>query len=931
MTRAVALTVILICLAVPAAAQTVSATTGAINGIVKDKTQGVLPGVTVTISGPALMGTRETVTSGEGEYRFVAVPPGEYKVVFELVGFATVVREGIVVGIGFTATVNVELELAAQQETITVTGASPVVDTQATKITTTYIAAQMANIPNARDLASLMVATPAVKADFIDVGGSAALSTNFYTVYGTRGQIRPMVEGILATEGTGSTFYIDYGSFAEVAVSTAALSAETGTPGVFTQMVTKSGGNTYRATVYLDYEHKKFGTRNIDDAQIARGVTGGTALDPRDINRVTKFRDFNVDTGGFIVKDKLWWFASFRNVVNHIAKVQYPVKPQELKVLNRTAKLTYALTQNNKFIAFINHNNKVLPDDFSGYYRDRTVTIQTSSSVPWDERFPAGVWKGEYNSVLSDAAFFEVRAGGYFYNWHREAKRPLTPRYEDIATNEAFGSPADIELIRLRPQVLGSLSYYKDGWGGDHNFKFGGEYMHETADNNEGALPDAVLHLLRNGVPTEVRLYEMPSRSVSGLDTTSAYVTDTWRPTGRLTVNLGFRFDRYRNWLPEQIHPVSRFNPTEDTFAAVDKLAVFNTFGPRAGLSYDLSGNGRTVLKMNFAGYADSPSASLWNPNPTQWWRNYTWTDLNGDRLWQPGEEGRLTASRGGATNEAIDPNLVMGWTREWAGWLERELVANWGVRTGFVWRERGNPSVTRDVNRPYDAFDVPISIPDPGPDGRVGTSDDGTPIAGFNLNPAYLGRTPFNLRTFLPGERNQSDFYSWEITANRRMNRRWSLVTTFAKTWSRESVNALNPNTLINSKDDQRSHYTNWQGKVHGTLELPGDFRVSPLIRAQSGLPYGRQFSYSFNYGAQTILAEPYGSIRLDTLVLVDLRMEKAFPVKGRRVGVFLDVFNMFNTNPTTSIVATSGSSFMRPVTITSPRIAKVGLKFDW
>src|SRR5207244_13263593 len=119
-------------LMVPAAArsQTTSSTTGAINGKVTDKTNAVLPGVTVTIASPALMGTRNTVTGVDGFYRFAAVAPGDYPVTFELAGFTTVKREGIRVALGFTATVNIELTVASLSENVTVTGQSPVVDHQ---------------------------------------------------------------------------------------------------------------------------------------------------------------------------------------------------------------------------------------------------------------------------------------------------------------------------------------------------------------------------------------------------------------------------------------------------------------------------------------------------------------------------------------------------------------------------------------------------------------------------------------------------------------------------------------------------------------------------------------------------------------------------------------------------------------------------------
>lgn len=210
-----------------AAAQTVSATTGAINGRVTDNTGAVLPGATVTITSSSMMGARNAVTNDDGMYRFPAVPPGDYNLVYELPGFATVRREAVRVGLGFTATINIEMGVASLQETVTVSGESPVVDTSATSVTTNFEAEQLANLPSARDFWAILAQAPSISLNRIDVGGSAAGTQTTYFVYGTNGQNRPMVEGIVATEGTGAAgFYYDYGSVEEVSVGTAAHSAE---------------------------------------------------------------------------------------------------------------------------------------------------------------------------------------------------------------------------------------------------------------------------------------------------------------------------------------------------------------------------------------------------------------------------------------------------------------------------------------------------------------------------------------------------------------------------------------------------------------------------------------------------------------------------------------------------------------------------------
>src|SRR3954462_191194 len=292
--------------------QTVSTTTGAINGKVTDTSGAVMPGVTITISSPSMQGTRTDVTGTDGVYRFSAIPPGEYTVTYELAGFEKIVREGLRVGLGFTATVNVELRVASLAESVTVSGQSPVVDVATTKTSTNFDAQQLASLPNARDFWSILAAAPAIQMQRIDVGGSAAGTQTGYSTYDTKSdQHRPMVEGIVNTEGTNAAgFYYDYGSVEEVSVTTGANAADMPWAGVMSQFIAKSGGNTYHGKIYADYENENIQSRNIDDAQIALGVKGGGGLAATDLNRLHSYHDLNGDVGGYMKKDKLWWYGS---------------------------------------------------------------------------------------------------------------------------------------------------------------------------------------------------------------------------------------------------------------------------------------------------------------------------------------------------------------------------------------------------------------------------------------------------------------------------------------------------------------------------------------------------------------------------------------------------------------------------------------------
>src|SRR5215510_5932969 len=241
-----------------------SSSTGTIQGRVADAQGAVLPGVTVTSTSPALITPQTTVTSETGNYRFPAVPPGTYSVGFELAGFNSLKRDGIQISLGFTANVNVELALATLQETVTVSGASPVIDTSSTRVQQNFKMEQLQSIPNGRDMWALLAVTPSVMMSRIDVGGNRAGTQTGYTAYGQNGQVRVLIEGINTTEGTsGAGFYFDYSSLEEVFLGTSGQSAEMPNPGVQSQFIARSGSNQFQAEYHLDWYKNSFQGSNL--------------------------------------------------------------------------------------------------------------------------------------------------------------------------------------------------------------------------------------------------------------------------------------------------------------------------------------------------------------------------------------------------------------------------------------------------------------------------------------------------------------------------------------------------------------------------------------------------------------------------------------------------------------------------------------------
>jgi outer membrane receptor protein involved in Fe transport len=449
---------------------------------------------------------------------------------------------------------------------------------------------------------------------------------------------------------------------------------------------------------------------------------------------------------------------------------------------------------------------------------------------------------------------------------------------------------------------------------------------------NDGSYNN-VVHILRNGAPLEVFLLGNPTSNSEGLWNIGVYLTDTWRASNRLSLNLGIRFDRYQNFLSAQRHVADRFFPETVEFPEVGNVRLWNLPAPRLGVSYDLSGDGQTVLKANWGWFWHNPGTSSSNPNGN-WFKRHAWSDTNGNKLWDSGEEGRLIASAGGVASTTLDPDQKDPYTLDMSVWVEHELVKNLGIRGGYVHRRQKQPEATINLNQPYEAFNVPVTIIDPGPDGIRGNADDGAPFQAMNLAAPYVGLPSANFVTNVDGE---STYDTYEVTMTKRMSQGWMAQVSYSwtKSWAYRTPSntyPYNPNSCINANADCQDETTDYSFKVNGQFEVGYDFKVSPVFRFQAGNNYGRQFIASgLNYANPTINAEPLGTQRGRDFRLIDLRVDRTFDLRKTRLTPFADVYNLLNANPEQDFTITSGVNYLRPINIVPPRVVRVGVKFDW
>jgi hypothetical protein len=925
-----------------------ASSTGTINGKVADASGAVLPGVTVTASSPSLMGVQTAVTNTEGLYRFPAVPPGTYTLTFELPGFTTRKNEGLEIRLGFTATVNVELAVASLQETVTVTGESPVIDTSTTRVQQNFKLDQLQSIPNARDMWSLLAVTPAVMMGRIDVAGNRAGTQTGYTAYGFNGQVRVLIEGINTTEGTGGAgFYFDYGSIEEAFMGTTGQSAEMPNPGVQSQFITRSGGNRMSGEYYLDWYNNALQGTNLPSSYTVASAFNNSPIREHS-NEIQGYYDTSIQNGGPIKKDKIWWYGTYHKQKNQVAQPNFTFdKTFDTTLWNAIGKGTYQMNKNNKFIGYYQWGQKIQPNrlPFNGY-------TYTSPDYTFAQDSGSWVYKGEWNGTVSDKLYVESRYGDFGYYFPLITNSEENYFWRDSGTLQITGAHQKQQLDRDRKQLTGAATYFLNTGSSNHTFKFGGELLLEKSwAGRLQAFGGNIEHVYANGrsntvqftfpTATEVGSLKANDRggllSLANLDAAGAFLNDTW-VLGRATVNMGIRWDRYRSWTPEQIQLAGTTGPLSipaATFPETTYATFNNAFAPRVGLVFDLSGNGRTVVKANYGLFWHNPGVTLAadaNPNQQTKSVTYAWSDINGDKRWQPGEQGANPTASNLAGSLSVDPNLKLPYTHELGFFFERQLAQTIGSRVGFVYKTEDDLYAQYRPGRPISAYSVPYSFVDVGPDGRAGGGDDRT-LTLFGMPNSRAANFPVDQVVMNTGR--FSRYKTAEASLGRRYANRWSASVGGSYTWRNDFPEGFpnNPNEPMN---EDRS---TWDFKVTGSYDAAYGIRISPVLRHQSGVNFARQIvvpasaatAFGLTYNG-TIYADRSSDHREDNITIFDVRAEKTVDLHGNiKARVFLDLFNITNSHASETITRNTGTSYLKPSAILAPFTTRVGFRFVW
>jgi len=734
--------------------------TGAISGRVLDAQNNPLPGVAVTLSGPALMGSKDFVTTETGSFRFVALSPGrDYQIKAALPGFKTTIRPGLIVSVGRTTDTDIILEESAVSEEVTVTAPSPVVDVQATKTNVNYSAQLLASLPMNRDLYDIQNSIPGAISEGIEYRRMSSIQggtvrSQLYALDGV-----PLNDP--ATNYSMANINIDV--YEEIEFETGGHPAEVGqTDSTYVNIVTKSGGNRFSGGATGYYTAGGLAENLISDEQLrAFGVNPP--------EKFTDYKDLSLNLGGPIVKDKVWFFVNGRRLTfkqanpltpeSRMAALGLPTQHYDMdhQEWMGFGKLTWQITPKIKYFGMLHYNHMYEPiynnsfgsdADFS-YTRiwDHENTYTTTHQVNW---------------ILNQNTFLDIR-GTYVWRFF-----PLHSRNEGEYTyydnqQKVYWGTAGYNDEYVRKKTLASVSatrFQDDLLGASHEFKAGFEFE-QSEYHRDWYRANPYYSYWANYATGSPYYYSTGSRQgrlriricpdergqwdvQDHIRRFSGYLQDSAR-AGRLTFNFGLRLDHSYQYEPPQSRPELRYdygpellNPVYagtpnillealiqqmnadplqgtspwDALALTEtkRVVEFTTLSPRLGVVYDLFGTGKTAVKASFGRYYEPVWAAKYNGGQIFGAStfDYRWNDLNANGLMDLPEAGGDSYAL--SAYQEQDPtfnyyveDLKTPYTTELSLGIDQEVAKDFRLGGQFIYKV--NKNIVEDVDM-YNGYD---------------------------------------------------------------------------------------------------------------------------------------------------------------------------------------------------------------------------------
>ncbi len=890
----------------PAAARAQSA----IAGVVKDTTGAVLPGVTVEVASPVLIErVRSAVTDAQGQYKILELRPGTYSVTFALPGFATVKREGIELPANFTAPVNGELRVGSLEETVTVSGASPVVDVQQA-VTQQVLPQQLLDaVPTGgRNIQSVGATLVGVTQSQPDVGGAQGMQQTYLAAHGSDPKDNYiMVDGIRLNgiEGDGAIQqYFNEGMFSEMSYQTGGISAESSGGGVRLNMIPKDGGNTLKGDVFFSATGVSLQADPLTPELVSQGLQAGNAL--------KAIHDLNVSAGGPLKTNRLWVFASTRHwgVDQTLSNSFYSSTPHTVADTGFTADQNNQVVDNNLIKSYMTRFTwQVSPKNKFAFYFDKLIkfrgheqnTIANVANV-WSEdtfstRQPKQYYMTEakWTGVWSTRLLFEAGIG---INNESYTTGELQPGLEgclaagacnpipkvNTSNGQEWGAPPTPFYVHLpvRGTAITSLSYVT----GSHALKGGMEFSRGKNGLQRRFQNPNVNYYVRyrttNGVtaPFQVTLFNTPTEEFDNMNADlGLYLQDTWT-LKTLTLTPGIRWEYFNASYPEEGVPaqaqalmIAEGYPQRPLFPATT-MPTFKDWAPRFGASYDLFGDGKTAIKASIARYNGAFSTvtfpQAYNPmvlsTDTRNWLNPAATG----NVFIPGvsQLSPSTNTSFGLLTRTPDPNITRPYNIEMTVSAQRELRPGVSVSGGFFHRHYYNMIYTHNTAPEVPGAFTPVGVPNPcyAPGSVPCAGAQPQTLTLYRIDPSLIGKgapvvdgnSPNNYRvyngveaSFMARLGRGAQVFGGVLVARQISN----LCDSSDGTATIAFAQASDPNYTLYCDQTQYDIPFRAQYKLGGTYPLPYGLNISGTFQSYPGTRNYGSGATNFDYIQQTYL----------------------------------------------------------------------------
>ncbi|MGB2906352.1 MAG: carboxypeptidase regulatory-like domain-containing protein [Candidatus Aminicenantaceae bacterium] len=954
---------------------------GSITGTVRDADGAPLPGVSITLNG-AKIAPMTVVSTAAGNFRFLNLPvASDFNLKFELEGFTTYNREMLVVSYGKDLDLDIIMDVAELSEEVTVVGQAPTIDTKRTQVGVNITKEMLMQLPTARNPWVIMEMIPGMLVDRMDVGGNEGGQQSNYWGQGSKDTDNTWnVDGANVTDNSAlgaAPAYLNMASYEEVNINYGNNDVKAQTGGVQINLVTKRGGNDYSGTFYMDLIRNAWQSDNVSDELKDAGYTAGG------INRLYLY---GANFGGPIARDRAWFYGSWG--IQDIDKLTLANTSDKTWLASGYGRLDFQVTPSTRANVFVSYDNK------QKWGRTWLGATQQDAASTWNQGGPGYIYKGEIEQSVGNNLYLDVKVmytdGGFELDPLRALTEDGSGEYlvwERYPSLYMSGTPDHYFTNRDSLNFNLSGNYFLENLAGTaHEFKFGVDYQNaltNSTDRYEGNL-----HLNYWGpsdiLPTGEEWEAWVTRDYVtnyAFRRYSAYLQDTMT-FGRVAVNLGLRYDYEKSLVKDVDIPASMFLSTYLPAVSIDEYdpgVNWSVLSPRLSLTYDLFGNGKDVLKFSAARYGSQSGETLADfVNPVGWSEiDVYWQDMNGDKRVTEDELYGFDWD----TGELKDPNDPDYWLwssssvnpddptsleplnqfdakynspllDELSAAYQKEIFTDFVTSFEFFYKRQHRNTWTRSMMA----------------DGTLETEDNYYE-AGVNeeVGQTYYGRNEFFPYLYRTNHANAYDRYiGAQIVFNKRLSRGWMLYG--AVTWSDwrkqykdeylgiiydtmyDAMTAgLNNQTYFDQAvyapetggSGERDIYVNsrWSAKLSGLFELPYGINLSGVFTAREGYVRPTYTSQLMpGIGTDYLYGEPgaggqYGDVRLPNYYILNLRLEKTFPVfEVGRVALAVDAFNLLNSAHPGKMENSVGSEdFELPLQILNPRVFRAGVRFTF